>query len=561
MRFRRNIPIVLVTVIVSILGLGSVRPAVAAATEIRSATATSIFGELQLRVIIASEQRIERVEARIRKVGEDEVIATFGDFVITGPRPASNIYNATIQPIDLPEVGDYTIDVSAWDADGVRTDKSDVGVIRKRLATRFIGLTVTPTVVDVENDEVTVTGRLLYTAADGIERGLSGEPVFAGTPQREFVTDADGRFAGKADLGGAWGLTVRYPGDSVYGEASPSSVNVKYQTLNTRLTVDATPNPAIMGGKALVKGMLERESATGQWAGLPDKPVRIWFESDATDTRDDLGEVRTGPDGVFQLSAPVTGSGNWFAQFNTLPVPTHPGYTETNIRTGRFVANYRTAITGFDAGPEPVAKGTSLTLKGRVVRLAPAAGPTAYVSGGHVTFEFSADGKKWVPDIGGTTNQDGFFSTSIRAGRDGYWRMVYNGLTRDLPWPTGDLLSSSGSDHVDVRQKTTISLFNAAPEPVRKGATLTVSGTLKHFVWSSRGPWGSWEALSGQTVFLYLQPRGARTWTYMATARTDRYGRVRRGFKASRDGTWMARYKGNTTYMPGSSAADYVDVR
>ncbi|TMQ94218.1 hypothetical protein ETD83_24290 [Actinomadura soli] len=109
------------------------------------------------------------------------------------------------------------------------------------------------------------------------------------------------------------------------------------------------------------------------------------------------------------------------------------------------------------------------------------------------------------------------------------------------------------SDHVDVRYRTRILDFNAAPEPVNKGGTVTVVGTLQR---ETTG----WLTYASKAVKFYFLPKGSSTWTYMGTQTTDKSGRFRKGFKATQDGTWRA-YSSATASYVATYREDYVDVR
>ncbi|GAA0236696.1 hypothetical protein GCM10009527_036550 [Actinomadura nitritigenes] len=104
---------------------------------------------------------------------------------------------------------------------------------------------------------------------------------------------------------------------------------------------------------------------------------------------------------------------------------------------------------------------------------------------------------------------------------------------------------------------TAVGSFNAAPEPVRKGGTLTVSGRLYRLNDRATG----YTSYPGKTMRIYFRPKGAKTWTYMGSAKTAGDGRFRKGFKASRDGTWRAYFPGTSHCDKQASRDDYVDVK
>ncbi|NKZ06711.1 hypothetical protein [Actinomadura latina] len=104
---------------------------------------------------------------------------------------------------------------------------------------------------------------------------------------------------------------------------------------------------------------------------------------------------------------------------------------------------------------------------------------------------------------------------------------------------------------------TVVKGFNAAPEPIRKGRTLYVSGRL--FRVNNLGT--GYTSYSGKAMRVYFRPKGAKSWTYMGSAKTARDGRFRKGFTAKRDGTWRAYFAGTSNFDKQKSRDDYIDVR
>lgn len=104
---------------------------------------------------------------------------------------------------------------------------------------------------------------------------------------------------------------------------------------------------------------------------------------------------------------------------------------------------------------------------------------------------------------------------------------------------------------------TQIKDVGAAPEPVRKGRIVTVSGRLRRL---TDRPW-SYSAYPGKTVRIYFRAKGATTWTYMGSAKTGADGRFRKGFTARQDGTWRSEFPGAARFDRQNSSHDYVDVR
>lgn len=128
---------------------------------------------------------------------------------------------------------------------------------------------------------------------------------------------------------------------------------------------------------------------------------------------------------------------------------------------------------------------------------------------------------------------------------------------------------------------TRIAGFDATPEPVRKGRSLTLKGTLQvaqcwgdwYYGWNdftgrrggarfcsdSNNYWNSWHWLGSQTVKVYFQPSGSHKWQYVNSVKTAGDGDFATKVRAFRSGTWAVRFDGGHG-LKGSQATDYVKV-
>ncbi|MFJ8254377.1 HtaA domain-containing protein [Streptomyces sp. NPDC094466] len=205
-------------------------------------------------------------------------------------------------------------------------------------------------------------------------------------------------------------------------------------------------------------------------------------------------------------------------------------------------------IVSFNASPEPVAKGGKL----KVVATLQTAGATDDVwrplAKAPVVIEFrTKGGKTWSRATTVDTSSKGVVSTSVTAVKDGTWRARYAG--------TADRAAAvSTYDNVDVKLRTAVSKFNASPEPVRKGRTITVKGTLRSLD-------GTWKNASGQSVIILFKADGSSKWSKLATVRTNSKGVFSKGFTAKKDGTFKAQFKATSSRLGTTGAGDRVDVR
>ncbi|MBC6457136.1 hypothetical protein [Actinomadura sp. HBU206391] len=543
--------------VVSVLGLCAVMgvaatPAAVAEAPLplsaRYAKAVSPGATTKIEISATSWSDITSIKALLRPVGVTTVDQTVEGFELVGGTRQDGIWRS-LSSVTVAQ-GRFTIDVEL--ANDTRTVlHRDRGVIENGLDVVFSEFDVSPGTFDIEHATTSFRGRLVHRDAAGVEHAVAGASVgfrASGANEVSSGTDADGRFAGTAALWGTGETKVVFTGDRTYRPVSSAVIPVTLWRLPTRLTFKASPSAGVIGQPVALAGRLERQSVDGVWGALPGKLVTLELYDEDAQTSRKAGTVTTADDGTFTLRIPLPGRGSWFANFVPIEESLYNtrGYEYAYARDdGARSARYASSVTGSDAGPEPVGKGATLTARARIMRRM-ADGTLTGAPQSNVDLQFSADGEKWSVWTSALTDANGNVTFRTSPDRDGYWRAVVD------HW---NLVPSTGpADYVDVKYRTTISSFNAAPEPVRKGATITVGGTLKRYVSS----WGSW---SGQWVYLYFQPRGSSTWTYMAVAKTDRYGKFRKGFKASRDGSWMAKYKGATSYLPGSSGSDYVDVR
>ncbi|WP_405742068.1 calcium-binding protein [Streptomyces sp. NBC_00028] len=98
---------------------------------------------------------------------------------------------------------------------------------------------------------------------------------------------------------------------------------------------------------------------------------------------------------------------------------------------------------------------------------------------------------------------------------------------------------------------------DAAPEPVAKGARITVTGKLVRANWDTY----RYAGYAGRAVKLQFRPKNSSTYTTVATVNTSSTGTLRTTVKAVKDGYWRWNFTGSATTGPAKAAGDFVDVR
>ncbi|WP_345015090.1 hypothetical protein [Streptomyces shaanxiensis] len=125
--------------------------------------------------------------------------------------------------------------------------------------------------------------------------------------------------------------------------------------------------------------------------------------------------------------------------------------------------------------------------------------------------------------------------------------------------------SADGTGHVDLHAAKSAPVLrdatltaNAAPEPVTKGKTLTITGKLSRADWETLG---GHHGYAGQKAKLQFRKKGTSTYTTLKTITTDSSGNLKTTAKATTDGYWRYTFAGTSTTAPATAAGDYVDVR
>ncbi|MGW0417916.1 DUF5707 domain-containing protein [Streptomyces sp. NPDC003015] len=98
---------------------------------------------------------------------------------------------------------------------------------------------------------------------------------------------------------------------------------------------------------------------------------------------------------------------------------------------------------------------------------------------------------------------------------------------------------------------------NAAPEPVKKGKTITVTGKLTRANWETR----KYAGYSTQPVKLQFRKKNSDTYTTVKTVKTNTKGDLKTTVKATVDGFFRWSFAGTPTTPAVNAPGDFIDVR
>ncbi|WP_405871306.1 MULTISPECIES: single-stranded DNA-binding protein [unclassified Streptomyces] len=131
-------------------------------------------------------------------------------------------------------------------------------------------------------------------------------------------------------------------------------------------------------------------------------------------------------------------------------------------------------------------------------------------------------------------------------------------------WDLSTSVSANDYDYIHRDAATTFKVqryskltVNAAPEPVKKGKTVTVTGKLSRANWEDN----KYHGYTNQSVKLQFRKKGSTTYTTVKTIKSNSTGNLRTTVTASTDGYFRYSFAGTATTPAVSAAGDFVDVQ
>ncbi|MGW3665504.1 hypothetical protein [Streptomyces sp. NPDC005141] len=527
--------------------LGPVPAAHAAAAPVLWSAGSGDLPSSGLVVVSAgSDSAITSITAHLYAPGAAEGAAEAArvtDFTRTSGSDRDGIWK-TATPLRLADLGGYRLVVDLTDADGDTSTTRSVYDYSYSLTAALSDFEVTPDHPDYAHQRVSVSGKYTITdprtgdttPADGqvdVSTANSGETKTADT-------DAEGRFAT------TYTQTEAYGSVSSWLRLSPSvpmyqngpNVTVSPVRSDTRITLDSTDLSVKEGVPVKVSGLAE-VLVGGAWKPLAGTTVTEMWSSDMGAA---ASRPVTGADGRFtgELKMPQTGKVDVSVQSGTYLNTSPERYVTVHVARKTSISDFTVSLNKY----------AELTARGYLHTGSSTPGD----ADNHVRLQYSADGKtgwttvKTVTPSHGDPETGSLFKGTFDAPAKGYYRAYFAG--------TANWQASYGKVLHAERTKTRITGANASPEPVTKGRTITVKGTLQHYTSSA------WKAYSGQKVKILFRPKGSSTWYDEGNTTTRTNGSFSKGFTAQKDGTWVAvLLYPNSTHLVSSGREDYVDVR
>ncbi|AQZ60491.1 unnamed protein product [[Actinomadura] parvosata subsp. kistnae] len=414
----------------------------------------------------------------------------------------------------------------------------------------------TPTITRVElspaapivvfDSDVSVTFTFTTTNATTATLKLNGDTVNVTSTAVTGGLKWTGTKSFGAGAAGKWNYAATAKGDG--GEVTQTGAFDVVKALTTKIVdFDASPDLVAKGDTIRVTGRL---LADGK--GYDGQTVSITFRERGSDNYREVTKVTTGRGGWFGARAEANATGWWRAEFAATGTARASVSDADRVDVRRAALGSR--IAGFDATPEPVDKGDTLSFSG-ALRVEDRGG----LAGQRVSIFFKADGsRRWEYVTSDVTGRHGRFSASAEAVTSGWWRAEYrgargiNGSVSEADWVKVD--QPAPQPPAEEKADTRLIKFNAYPEPVKRGKYLKFKGLLQI------DDEGSWEGYSGK-VALFFKPVGSKKWQLVRTTWSGDSGRLSTKAKAWKSGHWKFVFSGDDDTYGDSSRTDYVRVK
>ncbi|MEV0661830.1 hypothetical protein ACIBI3_04400 [Actinomadura luteofluorescens] len=485
-----------------------------------------------------SASGVTKVRANMRYQTPDAEPYATVEFTRRSGTDNDGVWGAEFRPDIAARPGLTRVEVLVGTADGATYTRG--GGFDDCYATTITDFSNAPGVIDIEHSDVTMRGRVtVQKYREAAPEPVPGAEVRTGTGPGTTAGE-DGSFTLTSSGDAAPAASVRREGP-LCGTFRAASVTVDKQA--TVVTAQMSPSSTVSPGTVMtVYGRVLR-----QGSARPEPVAGLEVRLDVPADLHEPGSVKTTQtfaDGTFR-AAFTAGREVGKSGAVTARVAGTGFLTGSQVGLGTLNIRNHSEITGFNAFPEPHAYRDPIVADGRL-DVRPGETDATDLP---VYLEYSLDGRTWKVWATQTLARPMYFSFNDPklVTKDAYWRVRYPGSILTMP-------TVSNVDFVDVKYRTEWYIFNASPEPVKKGGTITVKGQLFRFR-DVAGP------APNAPVYVYFRRAGTSKWIQMAATKTNVYGWFSKAFKASADGTWKAVYKESAGYIGSTSPADTVDVR
>lgn len=259
-----------------------------------------------LEVGISSDSAITAIKAHIVSAATQQEVAVveYDAFGLASGTPDNGVWR-TKQPLDLPDLGSYTVRIETTDADGDHTVDNSAGTLAYYVAAVFEDVRPDRTEIDTDHRQVRVDGTLKGRWPGTRElRPLADHRVDLDVDnwtENTVRTDAEGHFSGTVTVNDAVPVQAVYRHDTahpfvLYGESESTRIGIRQVATRWTIQAPAQARTVDYGQEVTVTATLERETPQG-WVPFEGQSGGVLYEASSGTHWASVGYFTTGEDG------------------------------------------------------------------------------------------------------------------------------------------------------------------------------------------------------------------------------------------------------------------------
>jgi hypothetical protein len=518
---------------------------------------TTVGNSDQLNVVVDSPSTLSGLSAGFVSGGVDAYDQTLTPSS-TATDPSDPTQTETTWTADIPAgasglaLGNYTITLNGTFADAATYSLVTANTFSFH-ATSSVTLTASSASLSYPVTGASLSGQVTLTNPDGTAdtdysspAGLEVSIQSGGTTIADVPVQSNGTFSHSIEPSASESVDAEVIGDAVVDSSPISSpLPITVTTVAPTLSLNVNSVTETYGKPFTVTGTLTDAADSTPVAGH-----EVWVNT-KNSSADPVAAGGTAVNGTFGITVAQAAGGTLYVgsisqdDLSAVSVPltlkvVHPtvisGFKST---LSQYWGLSVSGCLGFPAGDrsERIEHTSGLTVE--------------YASPGGSWKKLAAINGNEADHACGTGGIE--FTGSFRAPENyAYYRVVYAGTTGATSFA-----ATTGNSVLTWRYEDRITGFSVSPTVVNAGGKLTIKGTLQYY-------YTGWHNYSGQTVVIYLHPKGSNpTWYWIYKIKTNSKGQFSTTFKDPVSATWQAGFEGNDSNGVGhlSTASPEVYVR
>lgn len=378
-----------------------------------------------IQVSASSTAGVTGITAHIIEPSTGTEVGVMASFHLASGTDKAGVWHS--DGVDLPDLGYYTLNIEADDADGGHTEAKGIGTLAYTVRMYFVDLKTTSTLTYTRRN-YQVSGKLMGRwPGTGNTAPVAGMPIYGYVPggsSTDAITGAKGQFSMSgpvdfADAGPGYISTGDDPTRPYHAQGFIDLPEATIKPTATRVTIDVDRKSILSGESILVSGTASWKSPEG-WAPMSHASIAV-----GACPRGHTGDCFSGPststDANGRYSFAIS---PYDSDLIRVAVTSEDIYVErSSFASTKITVLMPSSFAGFSASRDTETGKVVVGAQGLEGRYIPA--------GALVSIQFSANGATgWrtteTIDLGSSPSSSFYRLVEHRGA--GYWRLNYAGI-------------------------------------------------------------------------------------------------------------------------------------